>query len=147
MNEDKYADGVIDVDLGGYVEPEIVDGEALSATYTLRLVDMNPRDVQTKNGEVTVVDFLFKITDSGLTNPKPVRYSIWLSRSTDTPEQKNATKGRIIRFKKAFGMSDEDARAGGLAKTELLGGDVQATLKKIVDDEYGDKNEIKRLYV
>lgn len=145
---------VIDVDLSGYIEPQVVgagvdedgnefiDSEALSQTYTLAVRSMSERAVETKRGPATIVETFLALVDSGLENPKMVKYDLWLPRTSDTSEQINAAKGKIRRFKAALGADPDEA---GLDKVELVGAQLQATLKLIRDEVYGNKNEIKRI--
>lgn len=131
--------GMIDVDLDGYVAPEIVTD---TNPYTLKVVQIEPRDLEVKGQARKVIDVLLRIMDSGLVNPKPVRYTIWLPSPTDTPEQKNSAQGKIIRFKQAVG---DDSK--GLNVAGAIGAEFQATLKVKRDENYGDSNEIKRILV
>lgn len=129
---------VIDVDVNGYQEPQVVTDKG---PYTLRVSGLEVRDVVAKGINRKVMDIQLRITDSGLVNPKGIRYSIWLPDASDTPEQRNASLGKVVRFKKAIG----DDTPGGISKSAATGAEFQALLKVREDEEYGPSNEIARI--
>jgi len=158
MNDTYNGDSVIDVDLEGYQPQEIV--EDCTQPYTVRLANLTEKEVEwtdKKTGQPAkskVVDFMFIVTDSGLDNPKPINYTIFLSNGTSTAAEKNAVKEKIIKLKAAFGAGPtiEDIKNGaipksGLDRDELVGSEAQAMLSIKRDEEYGDKNLIKRFIV
>ncbi len=137
--------GYIDIDLGGYVEPQVV--KELDQVYTLKIRSAEEKEIEFKKGGTgQVIDLLCAVTDSGLENPSLIRHTIWLPGSNDTFEQKNSRVGQIIRFKKAIGDVGVDGKpTAGLNTDNIVGCEFKAMLKLTHDDTYGDKNEIKRI--
>jgi len=132
---------VIRADLDGFTPAEPVRD---AGPYTLKVTSAEDKEVTTKQGDKRVIlEILLRILESGLKNPKLVRYTLWMPHAGQTAEQKNAAQGQIIRFKKACGI--EDYEDDDIDTSEILGAEFDATLKLIEDSEYGDKNEIRRI--
>jgi hypothetical protein len=132
---------LVDIDLEDYQEPQVIRDNNI---YTLRILSCEKKDIITKDGkERSVLEMLLRVTDSGLINPKPIRYSLWVpDPKYDTPEQLNAAKGKIIRFNKAIGYDGK-----GFDTSVAYNAEIRATLKVLRDDIYGESNVIRNIIV
>jgi hypothetical protein len=131
---------VIKTDLSGHIEPEIVKE---AGPFTLKVVAVDLRTVNVKGTERDIIDVLFRIMDSGLINPKPVKYGIWLPSASQEASHKNSAQGQLIRFRKAIGDTAPDTDE--FDTDTWKGCELSATLKVVEDDQYGDRNEIRRI--
>lgn len=147
MTDDYALDAL---DLSDAVEPEvigvdesgIIDHDALERPYTLAIINAEKKDVTTGS----LVEILFRVTDSDSINPKPVRYTLWLPKSTDTADQRNRTKLRLKKFRQALGFSNGEENSFPLDDESLAGYrgiETTAILRVQQDEVYGPSNEIR----
>ncbi len=140
--------GYIDIDLEGYVEPQII--KELDQVYTLKIRTTEEREVEFKKGGTgQVIDLLMVPVDSGLENPSLIRHTLWLpGGANNTFEEINARKGSIIRFKKAIGDVDVDGKpTKGINTESWINCEFKAKLGIDHNEVYGDRNIIKRIVV
>lgn len=139
---------IIDVDLGGYVEPQVVT--ELDKVYTLKIRTHEEKEGvgQKSSDPYHTLDLLCAITDSELENPKMVRKTLFLPVNGDDFDRRNAKIGQIRRLQKAIGDVDPSGEPNqSLDPDAWANCEFKAKLGLKHDEQYGDSNTVKRIVV
>jgi len=140
--------GFIDVDLSGYVEPQVVADVSRNYTLKIRAYEEKEGTSQKSGDPYHTLDLLCGITDSDLENPQLVRYTLFLPTPGDDFDRKNGKIGRIRKVQKAIGDVDTAGEPNkNLDPDAWVNCEFKAKLKLTHDDTYGDKNEVQRVVV